>query len=259
MLNVICGSGVIGKATGTFLEAHGEEVFYVDTNPDVVEKLKLQGKQASDIPPNQYDLFWICTHEKHVLNVLPLPSKPKNDRLDQLCKTSITIIRSTIPPEVINKIPYDNVVHMPEFLVEASPLEGTFFPDRVIIGANDINSRTTQFFANHISEFYEKEIKIVEMHISSAIKLIANMWLTTQIAFWNEIYHTLPENYNNSKQIIANLVALDKRISQYGTKLLGTPYGGKCFVKDTDHIINLTNSPFFKLIKERNNLWKAVQ
>ena len=259
MLNIICGAGVIGKATGAFLEANGEEVFYVDTDYEVIEKLKKQGKQASDIPPSQYDIFWICTHEKYALDLIPHIMRPKDDQLAGMCGSTITIIRSTISPEMTDKIDLEYVLHMPEFLVEAAPLEGTFFPDRVIIGTKYPESPHTDFFANYIAPFYEKEIKIFPMKVSSLIKLYSNAWLTTQIAFWNEVYHTMSDDVKPFRQMIANIVALDERISEYGTKMLGTHWSGKCFPKDLDHIIKYTDSILFKIIKERNDEWKTVQ
>jgi UDPglucose 6-dehydrogenase len=43
------GSGVVGSATGTVLSSHGFDVTFADTSPDVVRRLKGQGRQAVEI------------------------------------------------------------------------------------------------------------------------------------------------------------------------------------------------------------------
>jgi UDP-glucose 6-dehydrogenase len=256
MKHVIVGSGVIGQATGTFLECHGEDVIYIDTDIKVREKLKAKGKDVDEFPPAFYDILWICTHEDHVLDLIPTPSKPIDNDLDRLCGTNITVIRSTIPPSTVEKIKHPNVLHMPEFLREAVPLEGVFFPDRVIIGSKDIDSRITRVFKNFISDLHIENPIIFPMMVTSLIKIVSNVWLATQIGFWNEIYHTFPNELAQYKQTIANYVSEDHRISKYGTILMGNSFSGACLPKDLDHLITYTNSPFFKTVRERNNEWK---
>ena len=243
--HVIIGSGVVGQSTGQLLESHGEDVTYYDTNHETITKLQKRGKSATEVLPSEWDIVWICTHEKHTASVIPTRHS----------KDSIIIIRCTVEPSFFDrfdKYDLDHIVHIPEFLRESNSIEDTFQPDRVIIGSN--NSLFSNKIIDLMKKMYTCPIIVVPHAISAYIKLISNAWLSTQISFWNEVHMMMGDS--KYKQVTANTVALDHRISKYGTIMTGTPFTGKCLPKDIDHIINMSGSDFFKQVKKTNEMCK---
>jgi len=127
MKHIIIGSGVIGRATGELLEAHKQDVCYNDINSDLMKKMKKDGKNVENNINNEYDLYWICTAEWNVSDVLKSIEK----------KESRIVIRSTIKPYDIilykNKYKFEHIAHVPEFLREKTALSDIFDSDRILL------------------------------------------------------------------------------------------------------------------------------
>jgi len=242
MRHVIMGSGVVGLSTGSLLEAHGEDVIYYDINNEVVVNLQRKGKKATEVMPSDWDVAWMCTHEKWLPSIIP--SRPSVD--------STIVVRSTVDPDFFKLVDKEYVIHMPEFLREKTSIEDTFFPDRVVIGA-DQNSPHTDKIVGLISGIsVDLPVLVVPHEVSAFIKLISNAWLSTQISFWNEMYKIL-ECQKQYRQIIANIVTMDHRISDYGSILTGKKFGGKCLPKDLDHLLQIyEESKLLKAVKDVN-------
>lgn len=221
MKHVIVGSGVVGCATGEYLEAHGHDVVYNDINDDIINALLKKGKKCANYVPKNADLYWICTNEWHVLDAIETIPKKEN-----------IVIRSTIPPGYVKnfskKYHIKNICHVPEFLTEANSIDDEFSSDRAIVGSYNVD------FADKVASIFHGNGRIVHIcspEESSLIKLTANAWLSCQISFWNEMYE-LYDNFDVDKQFIADRVSDDDRISTYGTKMLYKPFGGACLPKD---------------------------
>jgi len=234
--NIIIGSGVIGRATGEFLEAHKKNVTYNDINIDILTKLKEQKKRTEKNINNEYDLYWICTAEWHVSNVL---KKIKN-------KNAKIVIRSTIKPNELRLYKkiyhFEHLAHMPEFLREKTALNDIFNSDRIIIGTYDSVMVT---LLEHIFTDCNCPKIFCTPEESSLIKLTANSWLAMQISFWNEIKKLSDIFDNVNPQLISNGVTMDHRISKYGSNMIGRSFCGFCFPKDTKSL---------KEVFEDNNL-----
>lgn len=232
MKHAIIGSGVVGVATGTLLEANGEEVEYYDNNHDVIMNLKKKGKNASEVEPSVWDIAWVCTHEKNAFKALPPFST----------KDAIVVVRSTVPPNFFDQIKnpdiLDHFIHFPEFLRERTSISDTFNPNYILIGAPE-NSKYAEKFISFISEMVvTKNIHTVPYNISSLIKLISNAYLSTQISFWNEVYMSLSD-VPQYRQVISDILKQDPRISDYGSLMLGKPFSGKCLPKDLDTLLSI--------------------
>ena len=232
LTHVICGSGVTGLATGTWLEANNETVIYNDIKADTIKKLKSEGRTvATNLKlVKDTDVFWICTAEWHIEDAM--------NSLPDLTR-SMVVIRSTIEPDVLvklcNKYKTPLIVHIPEFLRASSAINDVFNPDRVVIGTHN------KFAAEKLSEFFKNlhvPIIITTPETSSLIKLVSNAWLSTQVNFWNEI-KSLCDKYQVNPEDVANAVTLDERISKYGSNMTGSPFGLFCLPKDLDTIIKL--------------------
>ena len=251
MKHIIIGSGVIGRATGELLEAHNHSVTYHDINQKTIKKLKEAGKQTTLIISEPYDIYWICTAEWHIENAL----KKVN------VKGAHVVIRSTITPDTINNLqneyPSFRFAHVPEFLREKTAIQDIFNTERIIIG-------TTNLQIQDKLEYIFKDINspkiICKPEESSLIKLTANNWLAMQISFWNEM-KILFSKYNVNPQLISNAVTLDSRISNYGSNMLGKPFQGFCFPKDTETLGKLFNKHDLnsQLIKSTITVNKVIE
>jgi len=231
MKHLIVGSGVVGVATGTFLEANNFDVTYYDNNNIVRTRLREKGKRV--IGNNKslwFDVIWICVPETCIEDVFDYLPK-------RLLWDNIVIIRSSTFPGTIRKLKYKynipKLYHVPEFLREATSIDDTFNPDRIVIGvAGEDAGWITPIF-----DSINKPKIIVTSTESEIIKLVSNAWLSTQIAFWNEIKE-LCDKLEINPQKIANAVTLDKRISSYGSNMLGLPFVGKCLPKDLEQLLD---------------------
>ena len=241
MLHLIIGCGTVGNATGAWLEANSEEVFYTDIDKSKLNKLEEKGKKITkSYTEKQFDLYWICTPEwevEKVLKKIPITNK--------------VIVRSSTIPGTLDRIDYKELVHVPEFLKQRTALSDTFNPDRIIIGGK---GNFTHFLVyDFLKETYpNKPIFATTLIQSEMIKLVSNAWLSTQISFWNEIYK-ICNKHNINPQYISDLVTLDKRISKYGSNMINQPFGGFCLPKDLNNLISISDkSILLKAVKKVN-------
>ena len=159
-------------------------------------------------------------------------------------KFKIIITKSTVPVttgDEIEKILCQknlknkfSVVSNPEFLREGEAIRDFTFPDRVVVGSNDLKSN--KILKNLYTPLIAKGAKYVHTSRRAAelIKYASNAFLATKITFINEIAN-LCEQTNIDVHDISIGMGLDQRI---GSRFLraGPAYGGSCFPKDTKAI-----------------------
>jgi UDPglucose 6-dehydrogenase len=143
------------------------------------------------------------------------------------------------------------VASNPEFLKEGTALEDSFYPDRIVIGAD--NNQGLEILTKLYTPILEQSftppeglprpknlpsVALVKTDLTSAelIKYAANAFLSTKISFINEIAE-LAEKVGADVRFIAEGIGLDARI---GRRFLqaGIGWGGSCFGKDTAAIIS---------------------
>ncbi|MBY6037093.1 UDP-glucose/GDP-mannose dehydrogenase family protein [Fictibacillus nanhaiensis] len=139
-----------------------------------------------------------------------------------------------------------DVVSVPEFLREGSAVLDTFNPDRIIIGAKK------QKAAEMIAKLHEpltKNIITTDIRSAEMIKYASNAFLATKISFINEIAN-ICDKVGADVVKVAEGMGYDKRIGQAFLNA-GIGYGGSCFPKDTDALIQIAgNAEYdFKLLK----------
>jgi UDPglucose 6-dehydrogenase len=153
----------------------------------------------------------------------------------------IIVTKSTVPigtGDKIEKILNKNkkkglftIVSNPEFLREGEAIKDFKYPDRVVIGTNDI--KVIKIF----NELYRPIVNKGAAFVSSSrraaelIKYASNAFLATKISFINEIANLCEKAHVNVDDVALG-IGLDKRI---GSRFLraGPAYGGSCFPKDT--------------------------
>ena len=254
MKHLIVGSGVIGTATGVWLNANREEVTFCDVKPEILKRLKNQGfKATSEIKDIKADIYWICTAEWNAEEAI--------NKISEFHQNPTIVIRSTMPPgstiKIAKKHGIKHIAHMPEFLKQKTAIADIFDKDRVIIGTTD--KKTKQKLAQ---VFNSEMVQIIftDSTTSELIKYASNCWLATQISYWNEI-KKICDKFKVNPQMVANATGLDRRISNYGTAMIGEPFSGFCFPKDMDALIksfeeNGLDPVLLKAVKKVNELLK---
>ncbi len=139
------------------------------------------------------------------------------------------------------EVPY-RVVSNPEFLREGSAVYDSFFPDRIVLGAETRDALDTmralyepiveQSFPTQLDPRPRETVPFVTTDLASAemIKYAANAFLATKISFINEMA-TICELVGADVTNVAHGIGLDNRI---GARFLnaGIGWGGSCFPKD---------------------------
>jgi len=132
-----------------------------------------------------------------------------------------------------------NVVSNPEFLKEGAAINDFMHPDRVVVGADDENAM--QLIRNLYDPFTLSNDRFIGMDIRSAemTKYAANAMLATKISFINEIAN-ICESVGADVNHVRTGIGSDKRIG-YQFIYPGCGYGGSCFPKDVQALVNIAN------------------
>ncbi len=161
---------------------------------------------------------------------------------ENLDRYKIIVTKSTVPVGTNEKIAklleeYSSgnnfdVVSNPEFLREGRAMYDFLHPDRVVIGCQSERPHNTM--KKIYRPLYLTEIPFVftDLRTAEMIKYAANCFLSTKIAFINEIAR-LCDVVGADVKTIAKTMGKDVRI---GSKFLhpSPGYGGSCFPKDTE-------------------------
>jgi UDPglucose 6-dehydrogenase len=265
------GTGYVGLVSGTCFSELGNDVICVDRDLKKVADLKKgiipiyepgldelvvknqnnkRLKFSTDLKDSilKSDIVFIC---------VGTPAKKNGNGADlsqiynvakeirtSISKFKIIITKSTVPVttgDEIEKIISQkvskklfSVVSNPEFLREGEAIRDFIYPDRVVIGTNDVKSN--KILKNLYSPLISKGTKYINTSRRAAelIKYASNAFLATKITFINELAN-LCEKINVNIEDISIGMGLDKRI---GGRFLraGPAYGGSCFPKDTKAI-----------------------
>lgn len=145
------------------------------------------------------------------------------------------------------------VVSNPEFLREGTAISDTFYPSRIVVGAN--NERAFDVLRGLYQPLLEqnftppdsilprpenlKSVPLVTTDLTSAemIKYAANSFLAMKISFANEIANICEQAGADVKRVVEG-IGLDERI---GSSFLnaGIGWGGSCFGKDVSALIEI--------------------
>ena len=288
------GTGYVGLVSGACFSDLGNSVICVDKDTKKIDNLKkgiipifepgldeLVKKNYSSgklkFTPNlkesvlKSDIIFICvgTPTKRNSNAADLTQiyKLAKEISKYAKKFKIIIAKSTVPVTTGDKIEkiiskkvskkLFAIVSNPEFLREGEAIRDFNYPDRVVIGTD--NLRANKILKTLYSPLISKGATYFHTSRRAAelIKYSSNSFLATKITFINEISN-LCEKINVNVEDIAIGMGLDKRI---GSRFLraGPAYGGSCFPKDTRAItstadkFNINLSLIKSVIKSNEN------
>jgi UDPglucose 6-dehydrogenase len=274
----VVGTGYVGLVTGTCFAETGNHVVCIDIDKNKVDKM-LNG----EIPiyePNLSVLFERNIKANRLkfttdlvegikdaeIIFLALPTPPGEDGsadlsyilgvAEQLGKImtdyKVIVDKSTVPVGTAEKVhnmiaknasvDFD-VVSNPEFLREGFAVDDFMKPDRVVIGSS--SDKAQKIMEQLYKPFVRQGNPILFMDEKSAelTKYAANSFLATKITFMNEIANFC-ELVGADVDKVRIGIGSDDRI---GKRFLfpGIGYGGSCFPKDVQALVNSGNENAF--------------
>lgn len=272
----VIGTGYVGLVTGACFSKMGNKVYCVDIVEEKIEGLKnnilpifephlgtivKNGQERGDLifttdikeALDNTNIIFIAVgtpmSEDGSAN-LDYIFSAASDIAENITKDSLVVIKSTVPvgtgfkvKDHINDILKQRnsdveikIASNPEFLKEGHAIEDCLHPDRIVIGAEDdevfetMKDLYSTFVMNH-DRFVLMDIKSSEM-----TKYVANAMLATKISFMNEIANICEVTGANVQKVRLG-IGSDKRIG-YDFIYAGCGYGGSCFPKDVQALIN---------------------
>ncbi|MBB6671726.1 UDP-glucose dehydrogenase family protein [Cohnella nanjingensis] len=299
MRMAVVGTGYVGLVSGVCFANLGHAVLCVDKDREKIDMLNageipiyepglqaiVQANREAERLAFTTDLADAVGRSDLVILAVGTPSLPNGEAdLGYIAQAAlevgeamndykIVIVKSTVPVGTNEKIrailsrasayPFD-VVSVPEFLREGSAVQDTLQPDRIVIGADshEAASIVTELHRPLTDQIFVTDIRSAEM-----IKYASNAFLATKISFINEIANICEKVGADVTQVAAGM-GRDRRI---GPSFLsaGIGYGGSCFPKDTQALIQIAGNVDydFKLLKsvvdvnrdQRNNVIRKME
>ena len=181
----------------------------------------------------QADLTYVERAAAEIAQVLP--------------SNAVVINKSTVPvgsTRVVERVlrrPDVSVVSNPEFLREGTAVHDFLHPDRVVVGADNLEA------AQRVGQLYESlgaPILVTDAASAETIKYAANAFLATKISFVNAIA-AICEGVGADVRDVMRGIGYDRRI---GNEFLrpGPGWGGSCFPKDTLALLKIAERADYK-------------
>lgn len=158
----------------------------------------------------------------------------------------VVISKVTAPPDAYRHLheKYPNLVHAPEFLTAANALEDYRRGQFAILGGNE----EYRHRAEELIRLSQRQLKSVA-HCSiveaSLTKYGINSFLATKVVFMNELA-ALTRKSGGDWATVAGLLKLDSRLASSHMQVPGPDgeygFGGHCFPKDTQALLNYAGS-----------------
>lgn len=291
----VVGTGYVGLVAGACFSDSGNHVTCLDVNQEKVQKL-----QQGVIPifePGLDELVERNTKAKRLRFTSDAQDALKDAQVvfiavgtpsaedgsldlqyvlgavktvkDTIRNEALIVLKSTVPVGTADKVraviqgcKYKiDVVSNPEFLKEGTAINDFLRPERVVIGTDSESAR--QQMQDLYAPFIRSGNPIYFMDNRSAelAKYAANAFLAMKISFINNLAN-MCETVGASIHEVRRAIVSDSRI---GNKFLypGCGYGGSCFPKDVQALIQLGKEydlalDLFESVHETNQKQKRV-
>ncbi len=297
----VVGTGYVGLVSGTCLAEVGNDVLCLDLDPAKIKILEEGGipihepgllemvrrnvaagrlkfttdiKQAVDFGDVQFIAVGTPPDEDGSADLQYVVSAARNIG-KYMTSYKVVVDKSTVPVGTADKVKAAiaeeliarkadvkfSVVSNPEFLKEGAAVEDFMRPDRIVVGAEDEQSKDVMRAL--YAPFQRNHERLVMMDVRSAelTKYAANAMLATRISFMNELAN-LAEALGADIEAVRKGIGSDPRIG-YDFLYSGCGYGGSCFPKDVKALISTGHNNGYDLkvlnaVEAANNLQKQV-
>ncbi len=268
----VIGTGYVGLVSGVCFAEVGNNVVCVDYDEQKIEKLQklispiyepgIEQLMEKNMNAGRLaftsDMAQAISQSELIIIAVGTPSLPNGEAnlayIEQAAMEigkamnsyKIIATKSTVPVGTnehiqmiiaMNTLQSFDVVSIPEFLREGSAIDDTLHPDRIVLGIENpsLAAPLTELHRSFTDQIFVTSIRSAEM-----IKYASNAFLATKISFINEISN-ICEKVGADVTEVAKGMGQDKRI---GSSFLsaGIGYGGSCFPKDTDALIQIAGN-----------------
>ncbi|MDO8370152.1 MAG: UDP-glucose/GDP-mannose dehydrogenase family protein [Candidatus Nitrotoga sp.] len=297
----VIGTGYVGLVTGTCLAEVGNNVLCLDLDEKKIKTLKEGGipihepglleMVQSNVAAGR--LHFTTSIEESVafgqIQFIAVGTPPDYDGSTDMqyviaaarnigkymTEYKVVVDKSTVPVGTADKVKAAlaqelnvrgvdisfAVASNPEFLKEGAAVEDFMRPDRIVLGAD--NERAVMLMREIYAPFIRNHDRLIVMDIKSAelTKYAANCMLATRISFMNELANLADKLGADIEQVRLG-IGSDPRIG-FHFLYPGCGYGGSCFPKDVQALINTADSigqPLKVLIavEETNEIQKNI-
>ena len=177
----------------------------------------------------------------------------------------ICVIKSTVTPGTTNKLaeefPHLTLCFNPEFLTEKNYINDFMSQVNIILGyTGDNHKEIRPVYDLYNERFGNANLTLISAKEAEMIKYVANTFLSTKIAYLNEIYQICQKvgiNYDK----ITNVLVKDTRLGDTHWNVPGHDghfgFGGTCFPKDLNALIqfgkqNGQSTPLLEAVWNKN-------
>lgn len=296
---VVVGTGYVGLVTGTCFAEMGNTVACVDIDEDKIAKLKqgvipiyepgLEELVLSNVRENRLEfttslaeamqhssIFFIAVGTppgedgsadlRYVLDVAREIGKNMDGYGVVVNKSTVPVgtadrVREAVQAELDKRgLAHEfGVVSNPEFLKEGTAIEDFMYPDRVVIGVDSEKSK--KIMHELYAPFMRTRNRVLTIGVrdSEMTKYAANAMLATKISFMNEIAY-MCDRLGVDVENVRHGIGSDNRIG-FSFIYPGCGYGGSCFPKDVQALVQMANDIDFdgkvlRAVEERNEAQK---
>lgn len=281
---VIIGTGYVGLVQGVCLAELGNQVTCIDVDSEKIRKLKkgispiyepgieelvtkniksgrlnFDTKLKRNLVDNELIFIAVGTPSdekgradlKYVIAAAEEIGKSLKDRQIIINKSTVPIgtgqlVKKTIKTYFKGQF---SVISNPEFLKEGSAIDDFMHPDRIVLGY-DQDRKAVEKVAK-LYEVLEAPILITNLETAEMIKYASNSYLANQISFINSVAEICEKVHADITEVAAGM-KLDKRIGKKAFLSAGLGYGGSCFPKDVQALIQIArdHQVVFKILEE---------
>ena len=237
----IVGQGYVGTAVKTVFEKHYKvNTFDLNGKCNCIDMEDLVDKS---------DIIFVC---------VPTPMKKDGscdisivesviDEIEDVdISGKIVAIKSTIPPGTTNRLNQKckniSVIFNPEFLTEANFIEDFKNQNRIIIGGE--RPSTTKLRQVYSLAFPDAKIVKTGSKTAEMVKYFTNTFLATKVSFANEMKQ-ICDKIDIDYDKVVEYATYDERLGKSHWAVPGPDgklgFGGSCFPKDINALINFSN------------------